>query len=91
MLIFEDYEVSNLNSISNALTTHECKYFPSICFQLYNFVWIRFGFLSDYDIVKQYFWNKLSDFSNLTKKVLPWCTSWQHYTAFITLCQVYFT
>lgn len=72
--VFEDYEVSNLNSISNALTTHECKYFPSICFQLYNFVWIRFGFLSDYDIVKQYFWNKLSDFSNLTKKVLPFST-----------------
>ena len=72
--VFEDYKISDLNNISNALTTPECKNFPSICFQIYNFVWIRFGFLSDYDIVKQYFWNKTSDFNNLSKKVVPFFT-----------------
>lgn len=72
--VFENYNISDLNSISNALTTHECKYFPSICFQLYNFVGIRFGFLSDYDVVKQYFWNKKTDFNNLNKKVVPFFT-----------------
>jgi len=69
--VFENYKISDLNSILGAMTTPECKYFPSICFQLYNFVWIRFWFLSDADVVKQYFWNKSSDYNNLSKKVLP--------------------
>ena len=72
--IFENYKISDLNNIWNALTTPECKYFPSICFQIYNFVWIRFWFLSDDDIVKQYFKNKYSDFSNLNKKIVPFFT-----------------
>ena len=72
--IFESYNIQDLDSVSNALTTNECKYFPSICFQIYNFVWIRFWFLSDADIVKQYFWNKKQDFYNISKMVLPFHT-----------------
>lgn len=66
--VFENYNINDLNSISNAISAPACKDFPSICFQLYNFVAIRFGFLSDADIVKQYFSNKKSEFSNTSKE-----------------------
>ena len=52
---FQNYNVSNLNSILDTKDTQECKQFPSICFQLYDLVWLRFWFLSDIDIVETYF------------------------------------
>lgn len=69
--ILQKYNVSNLKTISNIITTPECKYFPSICFQLYNFVWIRFWFLSDADIANQYLHNKKSVFSTFKKLRMP--------------------
>lgn len=69
--VLEKYSIQNLNTISNIITTPECQYFPSICFQVYNFVWIRFWFLSDTDIVNQYLPNKKSDFSSLQKLTVP--------------------
>ena len=52
---FQNYNVSNLNSILSTKDTPECKHFPSVCFQLYDLVWLRFGFLSDIDIIETYF------------------------------------
>lgn len=69
--VLQKYNIQNLQTISNIITAPECKYFPSICFQLYNFVWIRFWFLSDADIVNQYLSNKKSEFSSLQKFTLP--------------------
>jgi hypothetical protein len=57
--------------ISNIITTPECKNFPSLCFQIFNFVWIRFGFLSDVDVVNQYLHDRKSDFSNIQKLTMP--------------------
>ena len=68
---FENYNVSNLNTISGLITAPECKYFPSICFQLYNFVWLRFGFLSDMDVIKTYFQSSESKFSQIKKQNFP--------------------
>jgi len=67
----QSYNIENLKTIANIITTPECKYFPSICFQVYNFVWLRFWFLSDSDIVSQYLSNKKSDFSSIQKLKLP--------------------
>lgn len=67
----QSYNIEDLNTIINAITSPECKYFPSICFQIYNFVWIRFGFLSDADIVNQYFAWRKDKFENLSKIPLP--------------------
>lgn len=67
----QSYNVEDLNTILNAITAPECNYFPSLCLQIYNFVWIRFWFLSDIDIVKQYFSQKKEKFENLSKFTLP--------------------
>lgn len=66
-----NYNISDLNQISNIISQPECKYFPSICFQIYNFVWIRFWFLSDTDIVQVYFSHKKSNFENISKMKMP--------------------
>lgn len=66
-----NYNIWDLNRISNTITQPECKIFPSICFQLYNFVWIRFWFLSDKDIVQNYFSRKEPNFEKLSKLPMP--------------------
>lgn len=68
---FENYNVSNLKTILERIDIPECKYFPSICFQLYDLVWLRFGFLSDTDIVQTYFQAKQSKFTELQKLNFP--------------------
>ena len=68
---FRNYNIWDLNHIANTITQQECKIFPSICFQLYNFVWIRFWFLSDKDIVQNYFPRKESNFEKISKYPLP--------------------
>ena len=68
---FENYNISSLNTILSKIDIHECKYFPSICFQIYNFVWLRFWFLSDIDIVKTYFSAKESKFDEIKKEKVP--------------------
>jgi hypothetical protein len=68
---FRNYNVWDLNQIASTITKPECKDFPSICFQLYNFVGIRFWFLSDKDIVQNYFPHKNSSFENLSKYPVP--------------------
>ena len=65
------YNVSDLKTISKIITTPECKYFPSLCFQIFNFVWIRFGFLSDADVVNQYLHHKKAEFSAIKKLTMP--------------------
>lgn len=67
----QNYNVSNLNTILTKIDISECKYFPSICFQLYDLVWLRFGFLSDADIVETYFQAKQSKFTEIQKKNFP--------------------
>ncbi len=75
--IFEDnseiknYNASDLKYISELINTDECSYFPSICFQVWNFVGIRLGFLSDADVVKRYFPNKQANFEKLSKTTVP--------------------
>lgn len=69
--VFENYEVSNLNTILSKIDISECKYFPSICFQLYDLAWLRFGFLSDTDVVDTYFQAKQSKFTQLQKLNFP--------------------
>lgn len=69
--VLQKYNIEDLNTILNAISAPECKYFPSICFQLYSFVWIRFWFLSDIDIAKQYFSWRESKFENLSKFSMP--------------------
>ena len=68
---FENYDVSNLNTILSRIDIPECKNFPSICFQLYDLVWLRFGFLSDTDIVQTYFQAKENKFTELQKLNFP--------------------
>lgn len=68
---FKNYNVWNLNVLANTITQPECKYFPSICFQVYKFVWIRFWFLSDKDIVQNYFSHKKNNFEDLSKMTMP--------------------
>lgn len=67
----EKYNLENLNTISNAIISPNCQYFPSICFQTYKFVWLRFGFLSDTDVVNTYFTWKKANFNNLSKINVP--------------------
>ena len=69
--VFENYNVPNLNTILSKIDISECKYFPSICFQLYDLVWLRFGFLSDSDIVNTYFQAKEPKFIQLQKLIFP--------------------
>ena len=68
---FNNYNIKNLNHIQSIITQPECRNFPSICFQIYNFVWIRFWFLSDRDIVQQYFPHKKSTFEKISKQTVP--------------------
>lgn len=67
----QSYTIQNLNKISNSITAPWCKYFPSICFQTYKFVWLRFWFLSDIDVVNTYFTWKKSNFDKLLIMNLP--------------------
>ena len=69
--VLQNYNMKTLNTISNAITAKECEYFPAICFQSYNFVWLRFGFLSDADVVSKYFSWKKSNFSKLSRITVP--------------------
>jgi len=69
--VLRKYTIQDLNTISNIISTPECKFFPALCFQIYNFVWVRFGFLSDTDVVNQYLKIKKSDFSSLQKLKVP--------------------
>ncbi len=69
--VLQNYNIQTLNTISKAITAPECKYFPAICFQSYNFVWLRFGFLSDSDIVNTYFTWKKSNFDKLSRISVP--------------------
>ena len=69
--IWEQYNIPDLRNISNAISTPGCKYFPSLCFQIYNFVWIRFWFLSDRDIVNTYFTWKKINFDKLSINPVP--------------------
>ena len=69
--LLEKYNIDDLNTISNAISAPECKYFPSLCFQIYNFVWLRFWFLSDHDIVNTYFTWKKTNFDKLSINQLP--------------------
>ena len=73
--VFESYNLSNIQNIANALSsTPNCEYFPAICTQIYNFVAIRFGFLSDADIIQNYFSKKKSDFEKMSKEKMPFST-----------------
>ena len=67
----ENYNVSNLKTILSKIDIPECKYFPSVCFQLYGMVWLRFGFLSDADIVQTYFQAKQNKFTEIQKQNFP--------------------
>ena len=69
--LWEQYNIPDLRNISNAISSPECKYFPSLCFQLYNFVWIRFWFLSDYDVVNTYFTWKKVNFDKISINRVP--------------------
>jgi len=69
--VTQKYNAENLDKILNIITVPECKYFPSICFQVYKFVWLRFWFLSDADIVDIYFSWKKSKFDDLSKLTVP--------------------
>lgn len=69
--LWEQYNIPDLRKISNAISAPECKYFPSLCFQLYNFVWLRFWFLSDHDVVNAYFTWKKSNFDKLSINPMP--------------------
>lgn len=67
----QNYNVSNLKTILDKIDISECKNFPSICFQLYDLVWLRFGFLSDLDVIETYFQTKKSKFTDLQKQRYP--------------------
>lgn len=66
-----NYNISDLNNILNTIPSPECKNFPALCFQIYNFAWIRFWFLSDADVVQKYFNQKQYNFTKLHKNALP--------------------
>ena len=69
--VLEKYNIPDLRTISNAISAPECKAFPSLCFQLYNFVWVRFWFLSDRDVVNTYFTWKKANLDKLTVSPVP--------------------
>jgi len=71
--VLQYYNKQTLNEILSLIekTVPDCKVYPSICFQIYNFVWVRFWFLSDEDIVKQYFPQKYANFLKLDKNQMP--------------------
>lgn len=72
--VFQNYNLTDLNTILKAISSPACEDFPSICFQLYNFVAIRFWFLSDADVVRQYFSNKKSEFGSTSKEPILFST-----------------
>ena len=67
----KNYKVSTLNTIMKNISDQNCNNFPSICMQLNNYVTIRFWFLSDKDIVNQYFQQKKSEFNEISKSFPP--------------------
>ena len=72
--VFQNYNLNDLNTILKAISAPACEDFPSICFQLYNFVAIRFWFLSDADVVRQYFSTKKSEFGSTSKEPILFST-----------------
>jgi len=73
--VFESYNLTNMKNIINILNnTPYCDSFTAICTQIYNFVTVRFWFMSDADIVKQYFPKKKSDFEKILQKDMPFST-----------------
>lgn len=69
--VFQKYNIQTLKTIIKSISNENCKNFPAICLQIYNFAWIRFWFLSDYSIVRQYFSNRESQFNKLKKYEMP--------------------
>lgn len=71
--VLQNYSIDNLNTILEIIwnSVENCETYPSICFQLYKFVWVRFWFLSDWAIVKQYFNTKSAAFEELWKSKMP--------------------
>ena len=69
--LLEKYKLSTLNTIIKKISDQNCDNFPSICMQLYNYVTIRFWFLSDKDVVKQYFSAKKSEFDGISRSPVP--------------------
>ncbi len=69
--VLQKYNVSDLNTILNLISAPECKSFPSLCFQIYGFVGLRFWFLSDADVVNTYFTWKKNNFEKLSKLTVP--------------------
>lgn len=65
------YKTNTLNTIIKKISDQNCDNFPSICMQLYDFVTIRFWFLSDKDIVNQYFPTKKTEFHEISKNITP--------------------
>lgn len=70
-LVWKNYKLSTLNTIMKKFSNQNCNNFPSICMQLDNYVTIRFWFLSDKDVVNQYFQEKKSEFNNISKDLPP--------------------
>ena len=70
-LPWKNYKVSTLNAIMKKFSNQNCVNFPSICMQLDNYVTIRFWFLSDKDVVNQYFQEKKSEFNEISKSTTP--------------------
>lgn len=68
---WKNYNVSTLNTIIKKISNQNCNNFPSICLQLNNYVTIRFWFLSDNDVVSQYFPEKKSEFNEISKSTTP--------------------
>ena len=69
--LLENYKITTLNSIIKKMSDQNCNNFPSICMQLYNYVTIRFWFLSDQDVVNQYFSTRKSEFREISKNITP--------------------
>ena len=67
----EKYELNKINKIIRDINSKECNYFPSICLQINNYVWVRFWFISDIDIMNKYFSKKKSLLTNIVQSNLP--------------------
>lgn len=55
-----------------------CEYYPAICMFAYNFGDIKFGFISDFDILEKYFPESLNNFTALqfTNSDIEYPTRW---------------
>lgn len=71
---WKNYNGNTLNTIVNKISDPNCNNFPSICIQLNNYVTIRFWFLSDIDVVNQYFSEKKSEFNDISQNPTPMFT-----------------